>query len=82
MVVHLGQSFMRQSTVGWHLGIQWRYRTTSWKALKDLKESHTIETAEYAVDQEIDNEQAFNWWVKAVLKKRLRMISLVKKRNA
>ena len=47
-----------------------------------MKESHLVETAEYDVDQEIDNEQAFNWWVKAVLKKRLRMISLVKKRNA
>ena len=34
------------------------------------------------MSQEIDNESAFNWWVKSVLKKRLIIISLVKKRNA
>ena len=82
MVVHLGQSFMRQSTVGWHLGIQWRYRTTSWKALKDLKESHPVETAEYAMAQEIDHDPELNWYVKAVPKKRLRIIYFVNKRNA
>ena len=34
------------------------------------------------MSQEIDNESAFNWWVKSVLKRRLIIISLVKKRNA
>ena len=31
--------------------------------------------------QEIDHEPDFNWWVKTVLKKRIIIISLVKKRN-
>ena len=31
--------------------------------------------------QERDHEPLFNWWINAVLKKRLRIISLVKKRN-
>ena len=31
--------------------------------------------------QEIEHKQAFNWWIKAVLKKRLRIISLVKKKT-
>ena len=81
-MVHRGWSFMWQSTVGWKLCVQWRYGLTSWQALKDLKESHTVETLEYAVAQEIDHEPAFNWWVKSSLKKRLRIISLVKKKNA
>ena len=34
------------------------------------------------MSQEIDHEMAFNWWVNTVLKKTLRMISLIKKRNA
>ena len=34
------------------------------------------------MSQEIDHEPAFNWWVKAVLKKRLRIISLVKMSNS
>ena len=32
--------------------------------------------------QKIDHDTAFNWWVNAVLKKRLRMIPLAKNRNA
>ena len=36
----------------------------------------------YALDQEIDHEPAFNWWVNEVLKKRFRIIPLIKKRNA
>ena len=46
--------------------------------LSDMKESHPIKMAEYAVSQEIDHEAAFNWWVPHVLKKRERIISLVK----
>ena len=46
-----------------------------------MKESHTVETAEYAVAQEIYHEPAFNWWVKAVLNKRLSIIPLIKKRE-
>ena len=36
-VLHRGQSFMRRSTVGWHLCVQWRYGSTSWKYLNYLK---------------------------------------------
>ena len=53
----------------------------SWENLADLKESHPIETAEYAKILSIDHEPAFNWWVSHVLKKRDRIISLVRKRN-
>ena len=49
---------------------------------KDLEKSHPVETSECAVAQEIDQEPSFNWWVKAVLKKRLNITSLLKKRNA
>ena len=67
---------MRQYTVEWQLYVQWRYGSTSWKALKDLKEFHPVETAEYAVAHEIDPDMEFNWWVNAALKKILRIISL------
>ena len=40
-----------------------------------------METEEYAVAQEIDHDPSLKWWVKAVLKKRLRITFLVKKRN-
>ena len=81
-IVHRGRSFMWRYTVGWQLYVQWRYGLKSWQALKDLEESHTAETADYDVAQEIYNDTALKWWVKAVLKNRLRIISLVRKINS
>ncbi len=50
-------------------------------SLKDPKESHQLEMAEYAITQGIDHEPMFNWWVPQVLRLRKRIISLVKKRK-
>ena len=75
------RSFMRRTTSEWQLCIQWKDGSTSWERLSNLKESHRIECAEYAVSQGLINEPAFNWWVGFVLKKRELIISLVKKRN-
>ena len=74
-VVHRGQSFMRRSTVGWQLCFQWRDGSISWQALKYLKELQPLETSKY-------DAATVNWWVNSVLKKRLRILSLDKKRNA
>ena len=76
-----GRTYLKRSTVGWQLCCQWKDGSSSWENLVDLKESHPIETAEYAKILGIDHEAAFNWWVPHVLKKRDRIISLVKRRN-
>ena len=47
--------------------------------MTELKKSHPVQTAEFAVTQEIDHEPAFNWWVKHVLKKRDRIVASIKK---
>ena len=44
-----------------------------------MKESHPVQTAEFAVTQRIDHEPSFNWWLKHVLKKRDRMIASIRK---
>jgi len=77
-----GRTYLRRSTIGWQLCCQWKDGSSSWENLADLKESHPIETAEYAKILGIDHEAAFNWWVPHVLKKRDRIISQVKRRNA
>ncbi|KAL7487375.1 hypothetical protein ACHAW6_012978 [Cyclotella cf. meneghiniana] len=46
--------------------------------LSNLKESHPLQVAEFAIAAGIADEPAFNWWVTWVLKKRDRIISLVK----
>ena len=56
-----GRSFMRRTTAGWQLCIQWKDGTTSWERLSDLKQSHPIDCAEYTILQGLQNEPAFNW---------------------
>jgi hypothetical protein len=68
---------MKHSTIGWQVCCQWKDGSTSWENLADLKESHPLETAEYAMTQGIDHKPAFNWWVPHILKKRDQIISLV-----
>ena len=46
--------------------------------IKDMKESHPVQLAEYAVQAKISQEPAFAWWVPYVLKKRNRIIAKVK----
>lgn len=76
-----GKAYRRKTTTGWQLCCQWMDGSTSWEAVRDLKESHPVQVAEYAKTHKIDHEPAFNWWVPYVLKKRDRIISLVKRRN-
>ena len=73
---------MRRSTAGWQVCTQWKDGSSSWEKLSDFKESHPIKTAKYAVAQGLEFEPAFNWWVPHVLKKRARIISLVRQREA
>jgi hypothetical protein len=49
--------------------------------LKDLKESNPVEVAEYAVANKIDDEPAFAWWVRDVLKRRERVVKKLKTRK-
>ena len=44
VVTARGQRRLRKSTEGWNLLIQWRDGSETWVPLKDLKESHPVET--------------------------------------
>jgi hypothetical protein len=76
-----GRTYMKCSTIGWQICCQWKDGSTSWESLADLKESHPLETTEYAVTQGIDHKPAFNWWVSDVLKKHDRIIPKLCKRT-
>ena len=49
-----------------------------WVPLADMKESHPVEVAEFAVARGIDRKPAFAWWVPYTLQKRDIIISKVK----
>eukprot|EP00957_Ditylum_brightwellii_P131123 10001129-Ditylum_brightwellii.AAC.1 len=40
-----GTRKMRKMTVGWSLLVKWKDNSISWIPLKDVKESHPVETA-------------------------------------
>ena len=75
-----GQKKPRMTTKGWQLCCQWNDGSTSWHSLKDLKESHLLQVAEYAVNNKLLEEPAFAWWVKKALKTRDRIIGKMKSR--
>ena len=77
-----GLMFLRISNAGWQLFVLWKDGSIYWENLSELKESHPLETAEYAVYQSLEREPAFNWWVPFSLKKRACIIYLVQQRSA
>ena len=74
----LGRQVTSKTTAGWKICYHWKDDSTSWEKLSNLKESHPVQTAEFAIIKGIDHEPAFNWWVKHVLKKRERIIAGVR----
>ena len=70
----------RKTTAGWELLAQWKDGSTNWIPLKDLKNSHPVQVAEYAVGNKISKEPAFAWWVPHTLRKRNSIIAKVKSR--
>jgi hypothetical protein len=75
-----GQRRLRKSTVGWKMLVQWRDGSETWIPLKDMKESHPVETAEFAKARGIDDEVVFAYWVPYTLRKRDVIISAMKSR--
>ena len=80
VITRSGQRRQRKTTSGWELLVKWKDESESWIKLKDMKESHRIEVAEYARARGIDDEPAFAWWVPYTLRKRDVILSAVRKR--
>ena len=66
------------TTRGWKFLVKWKDNTTSWVSLKDLKVSDPIKVAEYTINNKIDDQPAFSWWVHDVLNKHQRIINKIK----
>jgi hypothetical protein len=69
----------RKTTKGWSLCVEWKDDSTSWERLANLKESNTVEVADYVLVHGLDAEPAFAWWVPFTLKRRNRIIAAVNK---
>ena len=71
---------MWKTTCGWKFLILWKEGTETWIALKDMKESHPVELADFAESRGISYEPAFACWVPYTLRKRDVIISSIKTR--
>ena len=73
-----GNEVKSRTTKGWELCVRWKDGSTNWISLKDMKNGFFLETANYAVNNMIDKEPAFIWWVPSALRKTKHIISKVK----
>ena len=75
-----GRKKRHRTTKGWKLLANCKGGESTWVSLKDFKESHPVQVAEYAVANKLTEEPAFAWWVNPILRKRDRIIKKVKSR--
>ena len=80
VITRRGKKQLRKTTKGWLLLIRWKDQTESWVPLKDMKESHPVEVAEFVKARGIHEEPAFAWWVPYTLRKRDVIIAAIKSR--
>jgi hypothetical protein len=78
-IKHGSNKKVRKTTKGWHLCVEWKYGTTGWERLADLKESDPVEVAEYNAAKRLLTTPAFIWWDPHVLQNRTRVIAAVTK---
>ena len=75
-----GLKRLRKTTIGWKMLVCWTDENEEWIPLKKLKEHYPVQTAEYAVANNLADEAAFAWWVPYTLRRRDRIIASVKAR--
>jgi hypothetical protein len=75
-----GNRHMKKTTVGWELCIEWKDGSTSWETLANLKSSYPIQTADYAIANNIAIEPAFEWWIPTHMHRKERILKAIKGR--
>ena len=60
----------RETKKGVEVLVQWKDRSTTCVTLKDMKNSYSVQMAEYVVQCRITGDPAFAWWIGHVLEKR------------
>ena len=68
----------KKTTVGHHVLLKWKDGSSTWHALKDVKDSYPVELAMYAKENGLEKLPAFAWWVSYVVRKQERIIEKLK----
>mmetsp|Transcript_18951 Transcript_18951/g.26751 ORF Transcript_18951/g.26751 Transcript_18951/m.26751 type:complete len:85 (-) Transcript_18951:2395-2649(-) len=69
------------TTRGWELHVRWKDGSANWVALKDLKDSCHVPSADCSIANDLQDEPAFAWWVPHVIRKRKAIICKVKSKH-
>ena len=48
---------------GWDMLVQWKYGSTTWESLIDVKERYPVQVAEYSRQRKLYYKPEFAWWV-------------------
>ena len=75
-----GNVHLKKMTKGWEFLCTWKDQTQDWVPLKEMIASHPLETAEFVISRDIQDEPAFVWWVENTIKTWKRIIDKVKSR--
>ena len=51
----------RETTKGWEILICWKDGSTTWETMKDVKNTYSLQLAEYAHQQQLTFKPAFIW---------------------
>ena len=78
ITTHTETKRRRETTKGVEVLAQWKYGSTIWATLKDMKNSHPVQMAEYALHCRIAGDPEFAWCIQHVLAKRNRIIGKLK----
>ena len=68
------------TTRGWKVKVKWCDGSYDWLPMAQVKNSNPVEMAEYAHMNNLQDEPAFRWWTRHVMKKKTRMINKIKTR--
>ena len=73
----VGNKQVKKKTLArWDIEVEWVDGTSSWFPLKEVKNSNSVELAEYAMHNHLNLEPAFDWWVQDTLKRKKSLIKL------
>lgn len=73
---------IKNITISWKFCILWKDSSTTWHSLIDTKCSFPVQLAEYVIHNNLQNENAFKWWIKPTLKHREKFLKATKTRYA
>ena len=74
----VGKRRRKKTTKGHHILLKWKDGSSTWNTLKDVKDSYPVQLATFAIENGLDKEPAFAWWVPYVIRKSERIIKKLK----